>query len=238
MASKAQKTIFDEFQAASGAPSGDTANIVESEYGIASSLQEALTELAGLKQENTSPASVSPGDILTGVMQGAPPSSISAGTSPRSGSGVADTFLSVASKVFESGLGIVPLVSGLMGLFGGGQSTPPPLVRYAMPEHLYFTGADTGGAMSEADYDQFGAARLYDGSQGAAGSGRSAVQPAGTPAPATSGGLQNTAPPQINVTVQAMDSQSFLDHSTEIAQAVRQAMLSLSSINDVVNDLS
>jgi hypothetical protein len=34
-----------------------------------------------------------------------------------------------------------------------------------------------------------------------------------------------------------MDSQSFLDRSQDIAQAVRQAMLNLSSINDVVNEL-
>jgi hypothetical protein len=34
-----------------------------------------------------------------------------------------------------------------------------------------------------------------------------------------------------------MDSRSFLDHSSEIAQAVRDAMLNLNSINDVVNDL-
>jgi hypothetical protein len=34
-----------------------------------------------------------------------------------------------------------------------------------------------------------------------------------------------------------MDSQSFLDHSDLIAQAVRQAMLNMNSVNDVVNDL-
>jgi hypothetical protein len=58
----------------------------------------------------------------------------------------------------------------------------------------------------------------------------------------TLGGESNSsgsaaAPPQINVNIQAMDSQSFLDHSDEIAQAVRQAMLSLNSINDVMNEL-
>jgi len=37
--------------------------------------------------------------------------------------------------------------------------------------------------------------------------------------------------------VQAMDARSFLDHSSEIAAAVRTAMLNLNSINDVVNDL-
>jgi hypothetical protein len=42
---------------------------------------------------------------------------------------------------------------------------------------------------------------------------------------------------QITVNVQAMDSQSFLDHSNEIAQAVRAAMLNSNSINDVVNNL-
>ncbi len=34
-----------------------------------------------------------------------------------------------------------------------------------------------------------------------------------------------------------MDSQSFLDRSSDIAAAVRNAMLNLSPINDVVNDL-
>ncbi len=34
-----------------------------------------------------------------------------------------------------------------------------------------------------------------------------------------------------------MDSQSFLDHSEDIANAVRQAMLNSNSLNNVVNDL-
>jgi hypothetical protein len=41
----------------------------------------------------------------------------------------------------------------------------------------------------------------------------------------------------ILVQVQAMDTQSFMDHSQEIAQAVRQAMLNLNSLNDVILDL-
>jgi hypothetical protein len=43
--------------------------------------------------------------------------------------------------------------------------------------------------------------------------------------------------PTIQIQVQAMDSRSFLDHSQEIARAVREAMLNMHSINDVVNDL-
>jgi hypothetical protein len=34
-----------------------------------------------------------------------------------------------------------------------------------------------------------------------------------------------------------MDSRSFLDHSHDIASAVREAMLNMHSLNDVVNDL-
>ena len=34
-----------------------------------------------------------------------------------------------------------------------------------------------------------------------------------------------------------MDSQSFMDHSTDIANAVRAAMLNLHPINDVVASL-
>ena len=41
----------------------------------------------------------------------------------------------------------------------------------------------------------------------------------------------------VQIQVQAMDSRSFLDHSQEIARAVREAMLNMHSINDVVNDL-
>jgi hypothetical protein len=41
----------------------------------------------------------------------------------------------------------------------------------------------------------------------------------------------------ILVQVQAMDSQSFMDRSGDIAQAVRQAMLNMNSLNDTILDL-
>jgi hypothetical protein len=42
---------------------------------------------------------------------------------------------------------------------------------------------------------------------------------------------------QVVVQVQAMDSQSFMDRSQDIAQAVRQAMLNSHPVNDVILDL-
>ncbi len=44
-------------------------------------------------------------------------------------------------------------------------------------------------------------------------------------------------PAQVTIQVQAMDSRSFLDHSAEIAQAVREAMLNMHALNDVVSDI-
>lgn len=126
--------------------------------------------------------------------------------------------VSTVTKIFTSGLGVVPLISGLLGLFGGGgEPEPPPLVKYAMPDRLFFQGASSGGAITSADYDQVGMPREYATVRSDRGSSASL--------------------PQVNVSVQAMDARSFLDHSAEIAQAVREAMLNLSPINDVVNDL-
>lgn len=53
-------------------------------------------------------------------------------------------------------------------------------------------------------------------------------------------GLRETAAtqaPQITVQVQAIDSQSFLDHSNDIAMAVRQAMLQSTVLNDVIREV-
>ena len=127
------------------------------------------------------------------------------------------------TKFLESGFGLGSLASELSGLFGGGGGAQAPtLTRYQAPKSLSFEAADTGSGLSSADYDQMGMARAY-GAPGQVGT-------SGVPSP---GG----ATPQITVNVQAMDSQSFMDRSTDIAAAVRHAMLNLNSINDVVSEL-
>jgi hypothetical protein len=134
--------------------------------------------------------------------------------------GAGSTAESVVSTFFESGFGMAALVKGLMGLFGGGTPTQP-LEKYEMPPPIDFESAETGAGLSAGSYDQTGAMR-------AAGTGGDS---------GIAGGTGSAGSPQITVNVQTMDSQSFLDHSEEIAQAVRGAMLSMSSINDVVNEL-
>jgi hypothetical protein len=165
------------------------------------------------------------------------------------GQSTASTVESIAGTVLKSGFGIVPLVSELLGLFGGGGSpAPAPLVKYAMPAAINFEAADSGSGSSNADTDQWGMPRAY--SAGAAGGSTQAggaqagstteSAPASTAIQNNPGQGSSGAPsgsPQITVNVQAMDARSFLDRSQDIAAAVRDAMLNSNSINDVVNDL-
>ena len=138
---------------------------------------------------------------------------------------------SIAMTILESGLGLIPLAGELAGLFGGSDQ-PEPLEKYAMPTPISFEGVDTGSGMSAADFDQLGMPRTDAVGVGAA-------DPADSDdAEAAAGGVTSgAAGPQITVSVQAMDARSFLDRSSDIAQAVRAAMLNMNSINDVVNEL-
>jgi hypothetical protein len=184
---------------------------------------EPATDFSGLQIGNTDPP--------------AQPETIrKASSSTTSGS---SDGASAAMLMLESGLGLAPLIGGLLGLFGGGGSpTQPALTKYAMPSALDIEAADTGQGLSNADYDQTGMARAYDGTGNTpadtAVSGSSGKQTG--PASGTSGNGAGSQP-QITVSVQAMDARSFMDRSTDIAAAVRDAMLNLNSINDVVTDL-
>jgi hypothetical protein len=143
---------------------------------------------------------------------------VAAMTQPASsGSGGGSTgssILSTIGGVLGGGLGLAPLVSGLAGLFGGGggdSSTPAALPTYMAPLPINIDGGFCGGG---------GGAYGVDSAQG------------GAPRAMTS-----SQSSQITVQVQAMDSSSFLDHSQDIALAVRQAMLQSTVLNDVIRDV-
>jgi hypothetical protein len=136
-----------------------------------------------------------------------------------------DTVATVIRDVFESGMGAIPLIGGLMGLFGGGHDSPPSFSKYQMPSSISFLSAEREQGLGPADFGQDGAPRAYEAAH------------TGTTQPLAGSGPQAGGGPQITVNVQAMDAQSFLDRSGDIAQAVRSAMLSMSSINDIVNEL-
>lgn len=129
------------------------------------------------------------------------------------GSKAASAASAAASSMLGGGI-LGPIVTGLIGLFGGGggdTETPPPLVRFALPPALKVDAGVQGGVTGPVTYGQGGEVRV-------------------TP--------QQSAPAQqITVNVNAMDSRSFMDHSGEIADAVRRAMLESSALNDVIGEM-
>jgi len=131
------------------------------------------------------------------------------------GKSTAGTIGNVASTVFGSGLGLIPLISSIAGLFGGGKSEAPPLLQYIAPAPLRRDLADTG-----SDSSSF--APIVYGQNGL---------------PKSVPNTARVSSPQITIQVNALDSRSFLDHSSEIAAAVREAMLNMHALNDVVSDL-
>jgi len=139
---------------------------------------------------------------------------IQGNTSAQASHSTAGSIASTASSFLGGGLGLLsPLISGIASLFGGGSSTPAPLPIYVPPSPVSISGALTTPTTGS---------------------------PASSPSSGTS---QAAAAPQaaqathVTVNVNAMDSQSFMDRSSDIASAVREAMLNLHPINDVVSNL-
>jgi hypothetical protein len=135
---------------------------------------------------------------------------IQGNTSAQSGKSAGSAAEGVASSLF-GGLGLLsPLISGIASLFGG-SSTPAALPVYKAPPAV-----DIDATLNSATPNAAPAQNGPASSQSASGS---------APAP---------APTQVTVNVTAMDSQSFMDHSNDIANAVREAMLNMHPINGVV----
>lgn len=244
MASRTQDTLFNLFNEASGnsradsvTGGGDLAH-ADSASGSSSLFNASGDSGPGQSYDGTS-----------GTSQSAQPSG-------SSGSGLE----SLASTVFGGALGLVPLIGGLVGLFGGGGTQPPVFQKYEMPSPISFEAADVGGSLVNSSYGQMGLPRVYDSSDsGGSSSGAANAAPASaTPASGGAGSVGSAGAPSgsagsgagavtassssagshsISVNVQAMDAQSFMSYSGQIAQAVREAMLNLSSLNDVVSDL-
>ena len=98
------------------------------------------------------------------------------------------------------------------------------------------TAAEYGGGglgLADAFPIDGDGARVPAGASTQTGSHATSATGASSSAQATGAG----AGAQITVNVQALDAQSLMDRSSDIAAAVRNAMLNLNPINDVVNDL-
>jgi hypothetical protein len=113
-----------------------------------------------------------------------------------------------------SGL-LSPLLGGIVRLFGRGADAPTaspiPYLRPAGVALDYGFSERGSGTLQSADYDLSGRPRIAD------------TEARSSPAP-------------ITIQVQALDSRSILDHSREIADAVRQALLESHPLNDTLNE--
>jgi hypothetical protein len=129
------------------------------------------------------------------------------------GSSVGSTVESVASSFLGGGLSsLSPLIGGLLSLFGGGGQTLAVPSPFMLPSPVQSNAGLTASAPGQVVPVSYG------------GTGQPRSQ-------------SSSAAPQITVQVNAMDSQSFLDHSDDIANAVKQAILNSNSLNDVISSL-
>jgi hypothetical protein len=194
----------------SGGTSGGAGGSIGS--GLAGGSSSGLTEqLTSLTTQITSLTSIQQSQIsaLQDNTQ-----AVTQNTSKASGgSSVGSTVESAASSFLGGWLSsLSPLIGGLLSLFGGGGqtlATPTPFMLPAPVQSSTGLTASGGGQVTPVSYGETGQPR---------------AQSAGTTT-------------QVTIQVNAMDSQSFLDHSDDIANAVKQAILNSNSLNDVISAL-
>lgn len=119
-------------------------------------------------------------------------------------------------EVFKSGLGLAPLGARIAGLFRGRREEPAAAEPYYEPPSLALEVANTANILA-------GLPRVDRGQRG----DLRVLEPPRTV----------VIEPQVTVNVSAMDSRSFLDHSGEITRAVRDAMLHMHPLNDLIQEL-
>lgn len=159
-----------------------------------------------------------------------------AGNTASRGASIVSTVGKAVSGGLGGGLGLLsPIISGIAHLFGGGggSNTVAALPVYVPPAPVYVNAGLSSGYVPGApplSSTLAGSATVNPASTGTAQSVSAPV----TPSPVTPSPVHTT---QITVHVNAMDSQSFMDRSSDIASAVREAMLNTHPINDVIAGL-
>src|ERR1039458_1940281 len=115
-----QERWLDSFTEAEGREAPDPLTVLAATKNLVAALGETATSAAQAPVES-------------GIAPRTENTEFAAVSETTSGGGV--TAASVAKTVFESGLGLIPLIGGLIGLFSGGDSgSPPPLTKYRSEE--------------------------------------------------------------------------------------------------------
>jgi hypothetical protein len=195
------------------------ATAYRAQSGVPGELVNALLEGLSTSEPTSSVADVATqvkalADIAATTRTTNPPLSTAQSASAHAeGPSAGETIARTAATV----TGVGPLITGLLKLFGSSEREPlPALEKYIRPTSV----SVEAGLTSDREYS---GVRYSQGGT-----------PQSLPVRSSSAGAQA---PSIQVNIQAMDSQSFLDRQDDIARAVREAMLHSNSINDVVLEL-
>ncbi len=173
--------------------------------------QDASDQISSLVTQMISLASVQQSQV--GAVQDNTQALAQNTTSKASGGGTAgSTAGSIASDVLGGGSILSPIIGGLADLFGGGSQPTIATTPFQLPAPVQYEEGIGGGSPGQATPVSYG----------------ETGQPRALAAPSA---------PQVNIQISAMDSQSFLDHSDQIATAVKQALLNSHSLGDVISDL-
>lgn len=203
---------------------------------FAGSLSQAAQEIAQLRQVYQAQA-----NLIAANTQAVEKNN--SGSTGSSGGGVLSSLESVAGKILGGGLfGLTSLISGISDLFGGGHSTPAPLPLYVPPPSIQLDSTIRNtipsGGVNEGNSGQSIPPMMSSSlapvssisSVARSGDGVSNVS-----SPGSSNGAVNYQP-QVTVQIQALDSRSIMDRSSDIADAVREAVLNLHPITNVLGD--
>ena len=204
--------LLGQLAASTGSGSGGGAG-GSSVTGLAQSGSSDLTEqLTSLTSQITSLTSIQQSQI-SALQDNTQALTQSSTSKTSSASSVGSTVASAASSFLGGGLSsLSPLITGLMSLFGGGGQTLAVPAPFMLPSPVQSNAGLTASAPGQVVPVSYG--------------------DTGQPRAQSSSAAQ-----QITVQVNAMDSQSFLDHSDDIANAVKQAILNSNSLNDVISSL-
>jgi hypothetical protein len=206
-----QEQIFAAFEVAAGKERAVAERVQ------AARLRESLASVAAPVARAAGPSVT--GQKQTSYTTGGLPSAAELAAAPAP----PQSLFSTGSAVMAAAsLGLIPLGVELWHLFGGSSTPPPePLIKYAMPESLSFSAADSGAgggaSFAGADSDQFGMARAV-----APPVAEQPELPARAAAP--------TAP------AAGPGPQWLQDHAFEVAAAVRSAALQGSNVYDTLSD--
>ncbi|HKD08810.1 MAG TPA: hypothetical protein VKB79_23105 [Bryobacteraceae bacterium] len=211
---------------------GDLANSLSQAGQQIAQLQAAYAQQANLIAENTQ--------------------ALQSNTSAQSGHSAGSVLSQATSGLFGGALSFLsPIVSGIASLFGGGGQTPAALPIYTPPPPVSINAVLQSPTPSPVSLNpvlqspaapSISLAPLLRSPAPVAPPPVSIApllqQPAASPATQPSSApTQSNSAANVTVNINAMDSQSFLDRSNDIANAVRCAMLNMHPINDVVTSL-